>query len=983
MSEIKISEAGTVQFPMVKHAAGIGWTPITPEIAKQKRGGEASMLLRDELAATLHKFNPWMTEDAIRQVIEKLEAIPPSIEGNRDMLAWLRGERQWYDEAEKRHRPIQLIDFERPTENVFHVTWEWKLKPPARKGNRADVMFVINGMPVCIVEHKNPKDGGAIDRGVTQLKRYEKETPELIGAPQLFNVTHLLDYWYGVTWNANRRFMARWKQQPEETYKFAVQAFFEPSDFLRTLQHWILFYVEDGETRKSILRQHQRVAIDKIVARCADNAKKRGLVWHTQGSGKTFTLLTAARLILEDKTRFQNATVVLVVDRTELEGQIKGWVEKLLGEMQQQDIPVWRANSKAALQELLESDKRGLIISMIHKFEGIEKDANTRENIYVFIDEAHRSIAKDLGTYMMAAMPKATIIGFTGTPIAKTAQGEGTFKIFGTEDERGYLDKYSIRESIEDETTLPIRHTMAPSEMTVPAEQLDKEFFELATAEGITDIEELNKVLDRAIGLRAFLTADDRIEKIAAFVADHFRNNVQPLGYKAFLVGVNREACAKYKRALDKLLPPEWSEAVYTENAADVIDRPLVAELQLSPEREADVRLLFKKPQENPKILIVTDKLLTGYDAPLLFCMYLDKPMRDHVLLQAIARVNRPYVDSDGVQKRVGLVVDFVGVLRELKKALQFDSSDVSGVIEDLDLLLKEFLGKIEEAKSAYLDIGDDGGADEKLEKLVYGRFIDPEARKAFFEVYKDIEALWEILSPSPELRDHITTFKRLAQLYAAVRNAYGNRVGYVADLAHKTRRLVEENAVQDGLGRLTKTITFDTKTLEGLRGEPGTDEGKVFNLVRGLQKEIDDTPDAAPILQSIKDRADRILKDLENRNTTGLAAMDILAALAREKEEAIKAAKDSGLSTRAFGIYWNLRDDALLKDSGISAMDLARDAETEANRFPNARVNDDERRKLRAALYRPLLGLGKDERARVVDTILAILLDGDDDDEA
>ena len=256
MSEIRISEAGTVQFPMVKHAAEIGWTPIAPEVAKQKRGGEAGMMLRDELEAALSKFNPWMTSDAIRQVIEKLEAIPPTIEGNRDMLAWLRGERQWYDEGEKRHRHVQLIDFERPGENVFHVTWEWKLKPPARKGNRADVMFVINGVPVCIVEHKNPKDGGAIDRGVTQLKRYEKETPELIGTPQLFNVTHLLDYWYGVTWNANRRYMARWKQKPEETYKFAVQAFFEPTDFLRTLRDWILFYVEDGETRKSILRQH-------------------------------------------------------------------------------------------------------------------------------------------------------------------------------------------------------------------------------------------------------------------------------------------------------------------------------------------------------------------------------------------------------------------------------------------------------------------------------------------------------------------------------------------------------------------------------------------------------------------------------------------------------------------------------------------------------------------------------------------------------
>jgi type I restriction enzyme R subunit len=968
---------------MVNHAAGIGWTPITPEIAKQKRGGEDAMLLRDELGSALSKFNPWMTADAIRQVIERLEAIPPTIEGNREVLGWLRGEKQWYDEGEKRHRPVQLIDFDRPGENVFLVTWEWKLKPPARKGNRADVMFVINGVPVCIVEHKNPKDGGAIDRGVTQLKRYEKETPELIGAPQLFNVTHLLDYWYGVTWNANRRFMARWKQQPNETYKFAVQSFFEPTDFLRTLRDWILFYVEDGETRKSILRQHQRIAIDKIVARCEDDTIKRGLVWHTQGSGKTFTLLTAARLILEDKARFNNATVVLVVDRTELEGQLKGWVERLLGEMQQQDISVWRADSKAEVQELLQTDKRGLIISMIHKFEGIDSDANTRDNIYVFIDEAHRSVAKDLGTYMMAAVPNATLIGFTGTPIAKTAQGEGTFKIFGAQDERGYLDKYSIRESIEDETTLPIRHTMAPSEMTVPADRLDKEFFELAEAEGITDVEELNRVLDRAVGLRTFLAADDRIEKVAAFVAQHFKEKVLPLGYKAFLVGVNREACAKYKRALDKLLPPEWSEAIYTENAADIIDRPLVAELQLSAEREADVRLLFKKPAENPKILIVTDKLLTGYDAPSLYCMYLDKPMRDHVLLQAIARVNRPYVDAEGVQKHVGLVVDFVGVLRELKKALQFDSSDVSGVIEDLDLLLDDFLVKIVKAKRDYLDDGGEGSADEKLERLVYGRFLDPEPRKAFFEEYKEIEALWEILSPSPELRDYITSFRRLAQLYAAVRNAYADQAGYTADLAYKTRRLVEESAAQEGLGKVTKAITFDVETLEDLQGEPGSDEGKVFNLVRGLREEMDEESGNAPVLLTLKDRAERILKDLENRKITGLAAMEQLAALAKEKEEGLEAAKASGLSARAFGVYWALRDDTALSAAGISPMQLARESEVLIGKFPNARVNDDEQRRLRAALYIPLLGLDKEQRGRIVDVVLGILLDGRPDSGA
>jgi type I restriction enzyme R subunit len=972
MPSLKISEAGTVQFPMVKHAAEIGWTPIGPDVAKQKRGGEAGMLLRDELTAKLAEFNPWLSEDAIRQVIETLDALPPTIEGNREMLSWLRGERQWYDENEKRHRRVTLVDFEHTDKNVFHVSWEWALKPPARKGNRADVMFLVNGVPVCIVEHKNPKDGDAIERAIKQLRRYEIETPELIGSPQLFNVTHLLDYWYGVTWNATRRFLARWKQAPDEAYRFAVQSFFERTDFLRTLQHWILFYVEDSETRKSVLRQHQRRAIDAIIERCADPAKSRGLIWHTQGSGKTFTLLTAARLILEQKERFKNATVILVVDRTELEGQMKGWVEKLLGEMQKQDIATWRANSKAELQELLSTDKRGLILSMIHKFEAIDKNSNTRDNIFVFIDEAHRSVAKELGTYLMAAVPNATIIGFTGTPIAKTEQGEGTFKIFGADDERGYLDKYSIAESIEDETTLPIKHVMAPSEMTVPAERLDKEFFELAEAEGVTDIDELNKALDRAVGLRTFLTADDRVEKVAKFVAEHFKESVLPLGYKAFLVGVNREACAKYKQALDKLLPPEWSEAVYTENVNDKVERPLVAELQLSEEREADVRLLFKKADKDPKILIVTDKLLTGYDAPLLYCMYLDKPMRDHVLLQAIARVNRPYVDAEGVQKRVGLVVDFVGVLRELKKALQFDSSDVSGVIEDLDLLLKDFLEKIAKAEKDYLDAGEGGDADERLERVVYGRFLDPEPRKAFFEAYKEIENLWEILSPSPELRDHIATFKRLAQLYAAVRNAYADKVGFVADLAYKTRRLVEGSATQEGLGRLTKSVTFDVKTLEALRSDKGTDEGKVFNLVRGLQKEIDEDANAAPVLQPLKDRAERILKDMENRKTTGLAAMDLLAALAAEKEAAMKASKESELSAKAFGVAWAFREDAALRKAGVSPMDLAKEVERLLARFPNARVNADEQRQFRAALYRPLLSLPKDERNRVVDLIMA-----------
>ena len=980
MTTLHITETSTVQMPMVRHAAEVGWVPVPPQDALALRGGPAGLLFRGELEEALHRLNPWLNDDAARSVIERLESLPPSIEGNRQMLEWLRGERQWYDDAEQCQKPVQLIDFETPGTNVLEVTWEWTLKPPARKGNRADVMFLVNGVPIAIVENKNPKDADAIDRGIGQLLRYERETPELLGAAQLFNVTHLLDYWYGVTWNASRRYMARWKERPEETYQFAVQAFFEPTEFLRTLRDWILFYIEDGETRKSVLRQHQRRAVDCIVERCAEPTKRRGLIWHTQGSGKTFTLLTAARIILERKVEFRSPTVVVVVDRTELEGQLSGWVERLLGEMQQQDIPVWQAGTRAELRTLLRTDKRGLIISMIHKFDGIEKEANTRDNIYVFIDEAHRSVAKDLGTYLMAALPNSTIVGFTGTPIARTAHGEGTFKIFGTDDDLGYLDKYTIAESIEDETTLPIRHTMAPSEMTVPTEQLDKEFFALAEMEGVTDVDELNRVLDQAVSLRTFLTADDRIEKVAAFVAQHFQENVMPLGYKAFLVGVNREACAKYKQALDRLLPPDWSAPVYTKDDRDFVERPLVAELQLSAQQEEDARLDFKKADKNPKILIVTDKLLTGYDAPLLYCMYLDKPMRDHVLLQAIARVNRPYIDPEGNRKRVGLVVDFVGVLRELRKALQFDSSDVSGAIEGLDLLLADFRGKMAQVTADYLEEPGDGADDERLEQVVYGRFLDPESRKVFFDAYKDIEALWEILSPSAELRDYIETYKQLAGLYAAVRNAYATSVTYVADLASKTSRMMQEKSAQEGLGYLTKTVTFDMQTLSALRGEKGSDEAKVFNLVRGLQREIENDPEMGSVLRPLKDRAEHILKDMEERTTTGLAALDLLAALAREKEAAEESKKDSGLSPRAFGVYWALKDDPDLRTAGVNAMDLAREAKLLLGRFPNAAVSGDEERRLRAALYRPLLGLPADGRSKTVEHLLTILLGADVD---
>jgi len=490
------------------------------------------------------------------------------------------------------------------------------------------------------------------------LKRLERETPEIMSYPQIFNITDALQYFYGVTWNYSSKGIFNWKKDiqghrtKQITLEEAVLTFFEKKHFLKVIKDWILFYYREDELQKTILKQHQTRAVEKIINRCNEQSKKRALVWHTQGSGKTFTMLTSARLILESN---KQATVMIIVDRNELEGQLSIWVHRIVKELRTGGVLIEHAHSKQALQELLKNDFRGLIISMLHKFKDIPAHICKRDNFYVFIDEAHRSVEGDLGNYLTGALPNAVFIGFTGTPIDKTSRGQGTFKVFGKDDKQGYLDKYSIAESIEDGTTVKIRHSLAPNKMRVKENLLEKEFFQIADTEGISDIDTLNKILKKSVTLRTFLKSSGRIDDISKWIANHFTNNIQPLGYKAFVVAVDREACALYKQSLDKYLPPEVSQVVYTKG---LNDSELLQQHQLDKTDEVKVRKNFIKESYDPQILIVTDKLLTGYDAPILYCMYLDKPMRDHVLLQAIARVNRPYEDKEGRKKPCGLIID-------------------------------------------------------------------------------------------------------------------------------------------------------------------------------------------------------------------------------------------------------------------------------------------------------------------------------------
>ena len=970
MPENKGLEYRAVQSPLIRYAIELGWNPISQADALSLRKGENGLLFYRILEEKLIELNPGLiNSENVYEVIGKIESASNNIEGNAEILAWMRGEKSIYDPQEKRERNVTVIDFSEQAmkKNLFQVTEEWQYTNGKEK-NRADIIFLINGIPVAIVETKSTKKEKGIEEALIQIREYHNETPEMLTMPQVFDITHLIDFFYGATWNLDRKNIFNWKDEEKGNFEAKIKNFFKRDRFLKLIKEWILFYIKDDELHKSILRQHQFRAVEKIIARCSDPKKKTGLIWHTQGSGKTFTMITAAKHILEQKDIFSKATVLLMIDRTELEGQLSGWIDRILGELKTFDIKIEPATSKKRLQELLKSDFRGLIISMIHKFDKIPKDINTRDNIIVLMDEAHRSVGSDLGNYLLGALPNATLIGFTGTPIDKTAYGKGTFKIFGKEDDKGYLDKYSITESIEDETTVPLKYTLAPNDIRIDSDLLEKEFLSLVEAEGVSDFDELTKILDNAVNIKSFLKSPDRIEKVSKFVARHFKENVEPMGYKAFFVAVDREACALYKKALDKILPAEYSVPIYTASQHDSVRYPLVYKHQVSEEKEKQTRKTFVKPGLMPKILIVTDKLLTGFDAPILYSMYLDKPMRDHVLLQAIARVNRPYEIDDNNRKSCGLVVDFVGIFEKLEKALAFDSDVVNGVIENLSLLFDRFKKLITEDAKPHLELLKGKIDDKTIEKAI-DAFSDKNKREKFYKLYKEAETLYEILSPSPDLRDYIAPFNRLALLYRIIKNAYRNKPLFYDDLARKTSMLVRGNVSVSGLKDTMNEVKIDHNTLKAIKEDHSSDNTKIINLINTIRKTVDEESGDSPYLIPIGERAETIRENYDDRQCSTKESLKSIEKLIQDIVESKKERAEKGMDANTFTIFWVLKHAEIENPESLAYL-----INSIFLRFPNYNFNIEEMRQMKAELYRILLPVtGKGKMFSIVGRLLKI----------
>ena len=947
-----ITEKKDVQDRVIEYLQAIGWEYIPPADLQEKRGYDIKEpFILEILERKLKELNPEIiTNENVQDVIRRLRLIPSTLTGNQEFLEYLRGKRTVYVKEERRERNFKLIDFENPENNHFAFTKEFWFED--REKRRLDIVLFINGMPICDFELKRPTVWEAEEEAFEQVRIYNNDLPELFKYLQFYAVSEGIRLFYGPTWRYESKTFYRWKIENGFNFEKLVKTFFNKEEVIETLRSYIVFMTVDEELQKYVLKQHQRRAIAKIIRRVLEGKKKKGLIWHTQGAYKTLTMIVSADE-LRKSPELENPTIIVVVDRIELEHQI-------YQNFQAYGFPnIVKAKSKNHLRELLESDYRGLIITTIHKFEGMPKNINIRDNIIVLVDEAHRSQEGDLGNYMHGALPNAYYFGFTGTPIDRTKVGKGTFKAFGYPPDEPYLDKYTIDESIEEGTTVPLYYTLAKTELHVDKKTLENEFFRVVEEEGIASIEGINRVIERADKLKAVLKARDRIDKIAKHIAEHYKKFVEPLGFKAFIVAVDREACALYKEAIDKYLPKEYTRVVYT---SDYRDSEFLRKYHISDEEEKRIRKDFKSPEKLPKILIVTEKLLTGYDAPVLYVMYLDKPLKDHALLQAIARVNRPY---EG--KTCGLIVDYIGIFDNLQRALAFYSKDVRAGLLDYEKLKERFRELMRESDEILkVDLSDER---KRVQKII-DYFFDEDKRKEFIKIFKQIQELYEILSPDAFLRDYIEKYKLLVQIYEVIYQTYDPDAGrrkIMRGILKKTENLIKENVelliVEDNLPvyRINKDIA------NTIKADNLSERVKIASLYRSIKTHIENKRRQSPYLVSIGEKVEEIILQLRERQRSVESALKELTKTAEDIARAEEEQNKSGLSKEEFSYFWILRMHGI-EDEGVSRKIHEIISEREHWIF-----NENVRRELRREIYRVLYENGYRGSKKLVDDLLKV----------
>lgn len=863
---------------------GAEWQFKTPE---ELGRSDTDVLHESRLKEALIRLNPEITAkpELADEVIYRLRAILLSVnqvglvKANEEFFQWLTGEKTMPFGENNRHVPVRLIDFDVVTNNEYIITNQFRIR--AQETKIPDVVMLINGIPVVIGEAKTPIRPSVswLDGAHEIHDVYENAVPQLFVPNILSFATEGKDLFYGSI-RCPLEFWAPWRTEEKENalaravgltgVGVELKDLLSPPRLLDLMQNFSLFTTNNKKQRiKIIPRFQQYEGANKIVARVKEGRIKKGLIWHFQGSGKSLLMVFATQK-LRREAKLKSPTVLVLVDRTDLDTQISGTFNAA-------DIAnVETTDSINELQTLLERDTRKIIISMIHKFRDARPSMNERDNIIVLVDEAHRTQEGDLGRQMRAALPNAFLFGLTGTPVNKA--DKNTFWAFGAEeDEGGYMSRYTFHDSIRDEATLPLHFEPRLVDVHVDKDELDKAFAELKDSAGLTD-EEADALNQKSAKMAAFLKSPERVSKIVADIAEHFNQKVAPHGFKGMIVTPDREACVQYKEALDEFFPVEASKVVISTSAND--DFEFKQKWAVDKAQQEKIVDEFNDAESPLKFIIVTAKLLTGFDAPILQTLYLDKSLKDHTLLQAICRTNRLYPN-----KLFGRVVDYFGVFDDAAKALEFDEESVTNVITNLSGLREKILPAMQEALSHFEGVDRTIEGFEGLEAAQNAINTD-EKKDVFARDYKYLSKLWESLSPDNILDLHIADYRWLSQVFESVKPASDN-IGKLLwfSLGAQTTQLIHDNIHVGSVHQLDEFV-LDADVIQDIFENPTTGQAKELEkeLAKRFQKNAGD-----PRFKSLSERLEALRDKAEQGLITSIEFVKELCKIAKETVQAEK----------------------------------------------------------------------------------------------
>jgi type I restriction enzyme R subunit len=793
----------------------LGWDFVS---GKDLDRGLDSALVESTLRDVLVKLNPEIAAEPERadEVLYRLRATLLSVRtdglvrANEEFRAWLVGDRSMPFGENNSHVPVRLIDFDDLSNNDFVVSTQVTFAVGAIE-QRFDLVLWVNGMPLVVGEAKTPKRPAItwLD-GADQIHtRYERNVPAFFVPNVLSFATEGKELYFGSI-GMPLQLWAPWR--PDGAYlvslagvEEAAAALLKPGVILDILRSFTVFATDKKHRKiKIIPRYQQYYTANQIVDRVVAGRIKKGLIWHFQGSGKSLLMVFAAQK-LRLQAELRNPTVLVVVDRVDLDTQITATFNAA-------DVPnTVTTERRQELQTMLRQGVRKIIITTIHKFGEAEGVLDDRENIVVLVDEAHRTQEGDLGRRLREALPNAFLFGLTGTPINQ--RDRNTFWAFGAEeDELGYMSRYSFQESIRDRATLPLHFEPRLIDLHVDREAIDEGFETIAEDERLSETDKA-RLSRRAGRFDSIVKAPERLAAITADIAEHYQEHVEPNGFKAQIVCYDRNACVRYKDELDRVLSEEASAVVMTLAPSD----PPEWRTRFERDKDAEEALLdrFRDPDDPLKVLIVTSRLLTGFDAPILQTMYLDKPLRDHTLLQAICRTNRPFPD-----KTHGLIVDYLGVFDDVSEALAFDDASVRRVITNIAELRDALPDAMQQCLDFFPGVNRSIAGYEGL--LAAQQCLpDDETRDRFAAAYSFLSQHWEALSPDPVLTPYRSDYLWVSDVYQSVQPPSGDGRLIWHALGAKTTELINEHVHVDTIRDDLDTIVLDAGVLEDILLDP------------------------------------------------------------------------------------------------------------------------------------------------------------------